>query len=221
MQEQQQSMMDVFTSTGGSKTIFKFGVNEGVKIKEWTINHGTDNSALKVVYSKPNPGEEDSTIIQFMNFPKPKMGETAVNPVAVTTFLNQIRSLVGQFANAADIKTAENQGAVLACQELKIDTIAQITQSMGMCHQALATILRSMFQLAETKGLYQLEGSLVLGYNKNGYLTPPNWGEGGVWNSPFYIGGTPVVPAASDKFLHVRPVKQAAPVVEQPADQGW
>lgn len=186
----------------GSKTSFKFGTeNTGVTVKEFSI---TDQST-KVVFSKPNPGEVDSEIIWFINWPSPKQGATGITPEAFKMFVNQVVNFGEQFLPRPQVSERANAAAA---KELNGGSVSDALGNLESSAKLCKAILEGVFALLrQDEVLYKTQGTLVLGYNQKAFLTPPKYGQSGVFHVPFYTNGTPVLPSADNWFLHVRPVQ--------------
>ena len=86
----------------------------------------------------------------------------------------------------------------------------------------METIVKGVLDLIKGQ-VYTTRGTLVLGYNPKGFLTPPKFGQGGLYEWPFYVGGNPVLPAGDAWFLHTKPASNqsttsnttAPPVTEE------
>lgn len=198
-QNQNPSVLDDFFSSGKG-TCFNFGVNTGVKVKEWSTTIGGDSGALKIIFSK-----EDSVINHFVNFPKPPMGSTEVSQKAFSTFLSLLMEIGKTYANEDGVKERLKAASLKGCQTQGVSAIP--LTDISKLYQVCSTMVEGLMKLCEDKGLFSLEGNLALGYNKGGYLTPPAFGEGGVYKFPFAIGSVPTIPVASDRFFHTRPAQ--------------
>ena len=190
---------------------FNFNENPNTLIKE--IEVSAEN--VKVTYAK----DDGSTILQFVNWTKPANATGLVSAGAFKVFLNQWIDFGSLFLPVEQVKERCSAAAEKALKELASPSVTEALEAGN--HQILMeTITKGVLDLVKGQ-VYSTRGTLVLGYNQKGYLTPPKYGQSGVYEWPFYVGGTPVLPAADAWFLHTKPVQNqsttttAPPVTEE------
>jgi len=191
---------------------FNFGVNHHVHIKSMEVveKEGLLNS-IKVVFTKKTQdlkeGEKESVVNWFINLPKPKMGETEVSREAVGFFLNTIKDFFGMFSDEDAVKSRMREAIVQVSTPLNVTKLQY--SDIKILYLQLKGVYDGLVALVKDK-VFTTEGTLVCGYNKGGYLTPHNYGEGGIYHSPFYVGKVDAkIPVESSNFLHTRPNKDA------------
>lgn len=190
---------------GGGDYTIKAGANKNVKFKSWSIESnerdGKVSYYLKLIYVHPQQGvdaEEWSTINELINFPGVRAGKTEVDKNTLKYgFINPLRAFIENFCSENDTK--ERFVAVLTKLGIKDFDFVDTTN----LNKQLETLVRAWFDLAEGKGLYQLEGTLVCGYGapkQSGdeikqYLTPAKYGISGCYKPAFRTNNDEELPS--------------------------
>lgn len=190
---------------------FVFNQNPDILIKEIEVS----DANVKITYAK----DDGSTILQFVNWTSPAKETGLVSAGAFKVFLGQWVKFGSLFAEENQVKERCSAAAEKALSTLNVGSVADALTAGG--HQILMeTIVKGVLDLVKGQ-VYNTRGTLVLGYNQKGYLTPPKFGQSGVYEWPFYVGGNPVLPAADAWFLHTKPTQNqsttttAPPVTEE------
>lgn len=243
---QQNGAVDDYFGSGKNYTL-KSGVNKDVKVKSWSIESnerdGKTSYYLKLVYVHPQQGvdpEEWSTINELINFPGVRLNKTEVDKNTLKYgFINPLRGFIENFASTDEVK--ERFVAVLGKLGIKDFDLVDTNN----LNKQLETLVRGWFDLAEKKGLYQLEGTLVCGYGtpkQSGdeikqYLTPAKYGAQGCYKPAFRTNNDEELPAEktdgfssdSDKkynyWSYTRTKKESTSVAQESAPTvdtgGW
>lgn len=199
-------MSNVLDSFYSEKTIntFNFNENPNTLIKE--IEVSAEN--VKVTYAK----DDGSTILQFVNWTKPANATGLVSPGAFGVFISQWTDFGSLFLPVEQVKERCGLAAEKALATLNISTVTDALADGN--HQVLMeTIVKGVLDLVKGQ-VYSTRGTLVLGYNKKGFLTPFKYGQSGTYKWPFFTEGTPVLAAPDEYFLHTKVAQpaQGAPV---------
>jgi hypothetical protein len=215
-------MSNVLDSFYSEKTIntFNFNENPNTLIKE--IEVSAEN--VKITYTK----DDGSTILQFVNWTKPANATGLVSAGAFGVFISQWTDFGSLFLPVDQVKErcglaaekalAEINEAVksIAAKENKepvlLTNIEKALQA-GQHQVLMETIVKGVLDLVKGQ-VYSTRGTLVLGYNKKGFLTPFKYGQSGTYKWPFFTEGTPVLAAPDEYFLHTKVAQpaQGAPV---------
>lgn len=180
---------------GGGNYTFKPGVNKSVKLKSWSVekneNNGKTSHYLKLTYVHPQPNVEEndwSTMNELLNFPGFPKGKNEVNKNTVKYgFMNSLTGFIMNFASKDDV----NERIKAVFQKLGVNSFELLDETI--LHTQLETMVKGLFNLVESKGLFQLEGTLICGYTSprevNGetkqYLQPGKYGTGSVYKPAF------------------------------------
>jgi len=197
------NVLDSFYSEKTTNT-FNFNENPDTLIKE--IEVSAEN--VKITYTK----EDGSTILQFVNWTKPANATGLVSPGAFGVFISQWTDFGSLFLPVEQVKERCGLAAEKALATLNAPTVAAALEAGN--HQVLMeTIVKGVLDLVKGQ-VYSTRGTLVLGYNKKGFLTPFKYGQSGTYKWPFFTEGTPVLAAPDEYFLHTKVAQpaQGAPV---------
>lgn len=191
---------------GNSNYTFKAGVNKDCKVKSWSIetndNNGKTSYYLKITYVQPVAGvdpEEWSTINELLNFPGFPLGKTEVNKNTVKYgFMNPLTGFALNFASKEDV----NARILAVFGKLGTNDFDLLDEAK--LHQQLKTMVEGIFNLIESKGLFQLEGTLVCGFpnpkiDNEGkvkqFLQPAKYGQSGCYQPAFRTNNNEELPA--------------------------
>ncbi len=199
-------MSNVLESFYSEKTTntFNFNENPNTLIKEIEIS--AEN--VKITYTK----DDGSTILQFVNWTKPANATGLVSPGAFGVFISQWTDFGSLFLPVEQVKERCGAAAEKALTTLNAPSVTAALEAGG--HQVLMeTIVKGVLDLVKGQ-VYSTRGTLVLGYNKKGFLTPFKYGQSGTYKWPFFTEGTPVLAAPDEYFLHTKVAQpaQGAPV---------
>lgn len=196
---------DYLIGSGGNYT-FKAGVNHNVKLKSWSIEknekEGKTSFYLKLTYVQPTQGVEEkdwSTINELLNFPGFPQGKSEVNKNTVKYgFVSPISAFITNFATKEEV----NERIKAVFQKLGITDF--VFTDEAVLHGQLETLVKGLFSLVETKGLFQLEGTLVCGFanpkidaegNVKQYLQPAKYGQSGCYKHAFRTNNDEELPS--------------------------
>ena len=93
---------DPWSTYSGGSGVFKYGVNDEVGVKEWSINQtekdNEDGSKfirkqLVLTYFKDNPNNEEgfSKMLHYIDYPQPKRGTTEISAGAFRMLLTMLK----------------------------------------------------------------------------------------------------------------------------------
>lgn len=205
-----QSAADDYFGSGKQFTL-KAGLNQNVKVKGWSIekndNNGKISTYLKLTYVHPQAGvdpEEWSTMNELLNFPSVRLNKTEVDKNTVKYgFINPLRGFIENFAPTEEVKQRfVDVLGKLGIKDFDLVDVNNLTTQ-------LETLVKAWFDLAEKKGLFQLEGTLVCGFgapktdnegNTKQYLTPAKYGAQGCYKPAFRTNNDTELPAEKTVF---------------------
>lgn len=206
------NVLDSFYSDKPTNT-FKFNENPNTLIKE--IEVSAEN--VKITYTK----DDGSTILQFVNWTKPANATGLVSPGAFGVFISQWTDFGSLFLPVEQVKERCGAAAEKALATLNAPSVAAALEAGG--HQTLMeNIVKGVLDLVKGQ-VYSTRGTLVLGYNKKGFLTPFKYGQSGTYKWPFFTEGTPVLAAPDEYFLHTKVAQsaQGAPAIPPVTEEAW
>jgi hypothetical protein len=197
------NVLDSFYSEKTTNT-FNFNENPNTLIKE--IEVSAEN--VKITYTK----DDGSTILQFVNWTKPANATGLVSPGAFGVFISQWTDFGSLFLPVEQVKERCGAAAEKALTELGLLNVADALAA-GQHQKLMEIIVKGVLDLVKGQ-VYSTRGTLVLGYNKKGFLTPFKYGQSGTYKWPFFTEGTPVLAAPDEYFLHTKVAQpaQGAPV---------
>lgn len=195
---------------GNSNYTFKAGANKDCKVKSWSIetndNNGKTSYYLKITYVQPVAGvdpEEWSTINELLNFPGFPKDKTEISKNTVRYgFVNPLKGFCSNFASQQDI----DNRIVAVFGKLGLDKQGNdfTRTDEAKAHQEFKVLVEGLFNLIESKGLFQLEGTLVCGFanpkvDNEGkvkqFLQPAKYGQSGCYQPAFRTSNNEELPA--------------------------
>lgn len=196
---------------GTSNFTLKAGLNQNVKVKGWSIekndNNGKTNTYLKLTYVHPQAGvdpEDWSTMNELLNFPGFPLNKTEVNKNTVKYgFMSPLTGFIMNFGSKDEV----NERIKAVFEKLGITGFDLLDEKA--LHTQLEAMVRGLFDIAEKKGLFQLEGTLVCGFsapktdnegNTKQYLTPAKYGAQGCYKPAFRTNNDTELPSEKTVF---------------------